>query len=66
MIGNLVRRWAVVAIAVPLAAAGVRRLSHAVESRRGSSRSTRLIRQAADALQRAAGRASTRKRRGWR
>jgi hypothetical protein len=65
MVGNLARRWAVVAVAVPLAAAGARRLSHAVEARRGSTRSTRLIRKAADTLQRATGRSSMRKRRGW-
>ena len=51
MIGKFLGRWALVAVAVPLAAAGARRLSHAVESRRGSSRATRLLRQGADTLQ---------------
>jgi hypothetical protein len=63
MVANLVRRWAIVAIAVPLAAADARRLSHAVEARRGSSRFTRLLHGSADALQRATGR--RRKRRRW-
>ncbi|HEX5198965.1 MAG TPA: hypothetical protein VFW27_03410 [Actinoplanes sp.] len=39
------------AIAVPLAAAGARKLSETVERRRGPSRTTRLLRQGANALQ---------------
>jgi len=50
MILNLIRRYAVMAIAVPLAAAGARKLSEAVEARRGPSRATRLLRQGADTL----------------
>jgi hypothetical protein len=53
---NLVRRWAILAIAVPLAAAGAKRLSHAIESRRGPSRASRLLRKGADALDRVRGR----------
>ncbi|MEU4235891.1 hypothetical protein [Actinoplanes sp. NPDC026619] len=39
------------AVAVPLAAAGARKLSDVVEARRGSTRATRLLRQGADTLQ---------------
>jgi hypothetical protein len=63
MLWNLLRRWIVVAIAVPLAAAGARRLSDAVESRRGASRGTRLLRRSADGVQEAFGRKPRRKRR---
>ncbi|HZN18730.1 MAG TPA: hypothetical protein VFB84_11230 [Micromonosporaceae bacterium] len=66
MLWKMVARWAVMAIAVPLAAVGARRLSQAVEARRGpSSRTTRLLRQSADALQGISGR-SSRRRRWWR
>jgi hypothetical protein len=64
MLWNLVRRWIVVAIAVPLAAAGARRLSKAVESRRGPSRGTALLRRAADTVQHTFGR-KPRRRRRW-
>ncbi|HET8660568.1 MAG TPA: hypothetical protein VFM55_16385 [Micromonosporaceae bacterium] len=65
MVWKMIARWAVMAIAVPLAAVGARRLSQAVESRRGSSRVTRLLRQSADALQ-GVTRQSQRRRRWWR
>ncbi|MFY1649501.1 hypothetical protein ACN27J_01215 [Solwaraspora sp. WMMB762] len=53
MVGRMIKRWAVVAVAVPLAAAGARKLSSVVESRRGpSSRTSKLLRQAGDALHR--------------
>jgi hypothetical protein len=51
MIPNLIRRFVIMAIAVPLAAAGARKLSDVVEARRGSGRATRLLRQGADTLQ---------------
>jgi hypothetical protein len=51
MIPNLIRRFVIMAVAVPLAAAGARKLSDAVEARRGPSRATRLLRQGADTLQ---------------
>jgi hypothetical protein len=63
MFWNLVRRWLVIAVAVPLAAAGARRLSDAVESRRGPSRVTVLLRRSADAVQQAFGRKPRRSRR---
>jgi hypothetical protein len=48
---KVVARWVVIAIAVPLAAAGAHRLSRALESRRGSSRVSRLLSKGATALQ---------------
>jgi len=51
MILNLFRRFVIMAVAVPLAAFGARKLSDAVEKRRGSNRATRLLRQGADTLQ---------------
>jgi hypothetical protein len=63
MLWNLLRRWLVVVVAVPLAAAGARRLSEAVESRRGPSRGTALLRRAADGVQSTFGRKPRRKRR---
>jgi hypothetical protein len=51
MFFNLIRRFAVMAIAVPLAAASARKLSDVVEARRGPTRGTRLLRQGADTLQ---------------
>jgi hypothetical protein len=44
-------RWAVLAVAVPLAAVGARRIGQAVEARRGSSRVSRLLHKGADTLQ---------------
>ncbi len=45
-------RWAVAAVAVPLAAAGARKLSQVVETRRGpTSRTSKLLRGGADLLQ---------------
>lgn len=51
MFFNLIRRFVVMAVAVPLAAAGARKLSQSIESRRGASRTTRLLREGADMLQ---------------
>jgi hypothetical protein len=51
MIPNLIRRFVIMAVAVPLAAAGARKLSDTLEARRGSSRTTRALRQGADFLQ---------------
>jgi hypothetical protein len=51
MLLNLFRRFVIMVIAVPLAAFGARKLSDAVEKRRGPNRATRLLRQGADALQ---------------
>jgi len=65
MIWKVLARWAIAVIAVPLAVAGVRKLSDAVETRRGSNRATRLMRQSADAVQTLFGRPK-RRRRWWR
>lgn len=65
MIWKMIGRWALLAIAVPLAAVGARRLSQAVESRRGPTRSSRLLRQSADALQQLTGRSRRKRRRFW-
>ncbi len=47
----LIRRYLLAAIAVPLAAAGVRKLSDLIEHRRGPNRGTQLLRQGANTLQ---------------
>lgn len=60
MVGRMIKRWAVVAIAVPLAAAGARKLSSAVESRRGPSRTSNLLRRAGDMMH------QNKRRRTWR
>jgi hypothetical protein len=62
MFVNLLRRFLIMAVLVPLAAAGARKLSDVVEARRGPSRGTRLLRQGADTLQ---GFRRPRKRRRW-
>jgi NADH:ubiquinone oxidoreductase subunit H len=51
MIPNLIRRFVIMAVAVPLAAAGARKLSDVLEARRGPSRATGLLRNGADLLQ---------------
>ncbi|WP_436534195.1 hypothetical protein [Actinoplanes sp. HUAS TT8] len=51
MIPNLIRRFVIMAVAVPLAAAGARKLGDVLESRRGNNRASRLLRQGADTLQ---------------
>jgi hypothetical protein len=50
MIPNLIRRFVIMAVAVPLAAAGARKLSEVMEARRGPSRASRLLSQGADTL----------------
>ncbi|AEB46730.1 MULTISPECIES: hypothetical protein [Micromonospora] len=50
MIRKRVAQWAVMAVAVPLAAAGARRLSHTLESRRGPSGASRMLTRGADLL----------------
>ncbi|MFI1993373.1 hypothetical protein [Actinoplanes sp. NPDC020271] len=51
MIPNLIRRFVIMAIAVPLAAAGARKLGDVLEARRGKNRTSNLLRQGADTLQ---------------
>lgn len=62
MFFNLIRRYAVMAVAVPLAAAGARKLSEVLEARRGPSRGSRLLRKGADTLQGTFGRQKKRGR----
>lgn len=50
MIQKRIAQWAVMAVAVPLAAAGARRLSHTLEARRGPTGVTRLLTKGADML----------------
>lgn len=52
MLVRLLKRTVLMAVAVPLAAAGARKLSDMVEARRGPSRGTRLLRRGADTLRR--------------
>jgi hypothetical protein len=56
-------RWALAVIAVPLVVAGVRRISDALEARRGSTRTTRFLRRSADTAQNLFGRSKRRRRR---
>lgn len=56
MFGKLMKRWAVIAVAVPVAATGARKLSESMERRRGPSRFSVLLRKAADMLQKVSGR----------
>jgi hypothetical protein len=51
MLFSVMRRFVIMAVAIPLAAAGARKLSEKIEARRGTSRGTRLLRQAADMAQ---------------
>ncbi|MBO4164565.1 hypothetical protein [Micromonospora antibiotica] len=50
MIQKRIAQWAVMAVAVPLAAAGARRLSHTLEARRGPSGVSRMLTRGADVL----------------
>lgn len=61
MIPTLIRRFVIMAVAVPLAAAGARKISEVWEARRGPSRGTRLLRQGADTIQRRFGRRKRRR-----
>ena len=62
MIFNLIRRFVIIAVAIPLAAAGARKISDVMDARRGPSRSSRLLRQGADTLQGRFGRQPKRRR----
>ncbi|SCE66124.1 hypothetical protein GA0070558_10274 [Micromonospora haikouensis] len=50
MIQKRIAQWAVMAVAVPLAAAGARRLSHTLEARRGPTGVTRMLTRGADLM----------------
>ena len=66
MLWKTMTRWALAALAVPVAAAGVRRVGHAVEARRGPSGVTRVLARTADTLQTLGGRKPRRRRWRWR
>jgi hypothetical protein len=53
---TLFRRFLIAAVVIPLAAAGVRKLSDVMEARRGPSRSTALMRRGADTVESVFGR----------
>ncbi|MEV0156808.1 hypothetical protein AB0H57_24190 [Micromonospora sp. NPDC050686] len=50
MIQKRIAQWALMAVAVPLAAAGARRLSNSLEARRGPTGVSRLLTKGADML----------------
>ena len=60
MIQKRIAQWAFMALAVPVAAAGARKLSHTIEARRGPSGVSRLLTKGADML-----RPQKAKRRRW-
>ena len=51
MIFTLIWRYVVMAVAIPLVAAGARKLSGMMETRRGPNHGTRILRHGADTLQ---------------
>jgi hypothetical protein len=61
MFWNFIRRFVVMAVVVPVAAAGARKLSDVVEAKRGPSRGTKLLRQGADTVQNTFGRKKKRR-----
>ncbi|GAA2641124.1 hypothetical protein GCM10010399_88630 [Dactylosporangium fulvum] len=63
MLPKMLARWAVAAVAVPLAIAGARKISQRIEARRGSTRTTRFLRQGVNVAERLTGR--RRHRFGW-
>jgi hypothetical protein len=62
---SLFRRFVIMAVLVPLAAASARKLSDVLEARRGRSRGTRLLHQGADTIQGFLGRPRKRRRFGY-
>jgi len=49
-VSGTVKRVAIMAVVLPLAAAGARKLSQTIEARRGPTGLSKLLRQGADAL----------------
>ena len=47
---GMVKRFAIMAVLLPLAAAGARKVSQTIEARRGPTGVSKLLRQGADAL----------------
>jgi hypothetical protein len=63
MLPKMIARWVVAAVAVPLAIAGARKVSDRIEARKGSTRTTRLLRRGVRLGQRLTGR--KRRRFAW-
>jgi hypothetical protein len=59
---NLIRRFVIAAVVIPLAAAGVRRASDAYDRRRGPNRGTALLRKGADTAESMFGRKKRKRR----
>jgi hypothetical protein len=59
---NLIRRFVVAAVVIPLAAAGVRKASDASDRRRGPNRGTALLRKGADTAESMFGRKKRKRR----
>lgn len=53
---NMIRRFVIAAVVIPLAVAGVRKVTDKVEQRRGANRGTRLLRKGADTAESVFGR----------
>jgi hypothetical protein len=60
MFWKTIGRWVLVVVAAPLAALGLRRLSRAIEARRGQSRGARILGRSADGLDWFSGRSTRR------
>ena len=62
MIPLLFRRFLIMTVAVPLAAAGARKIGDVMEARRGPNRASSILRRGADTLQGRFGRQQKRSR----
>lgn len=60
MLPKMIARWAVAAVAVPLAIAGAKKVTDRIEARRGSTRTSRLLRRGVSTAQRLTGRKRSR------
>jgi hypothetical protein len=60
MFWRSVARWVILAIAVPVTAIGIRKLSERIEAKQGSTRAAGLLRKSADGLDFVSGRSSQR------
>ncbi|HET6533846.1 MAG TPA: hypothetical protein VFH03_24945 [Actinoplanes sp.] len=58
---NMIRRFVIAAVVVPLVIAGVRKASDMVDARRGPNRATRLVRRGADTAESLFGRKKRRR-----
>jgi len=58
---NLIRRFVIAAVVIPLAVAGVRKASDVIDQRRGANRGTRYLRKGADTVESMFGRKKRRR-----